>query len=78
MLDKYTTIKQRGIKLAFEKILELLKDGKWHETNQVIKAINIPVNQVNEILQFYEKFNFIRFNRFKTKIAIDQKLKKIL
>jgi hypothetical protein len=64
--------------LAFEKILEILKDGKWHQTSQIIKAVNIPVNQANEILQFYEKFNFIRYDRFKTKIAIDKKLKEIL
>ena len=78
MFDTHNTNEQRGTKLAFEKILDILKDGKWHQTSQVIKAANMPINQVNEILQFYERFNFIKYNRFKTKIVIDPKLKQIL
>lgn len=57
-----------------EDIFELLKDNQWHNIREVVETLNQPEKTVEEVLRFYEKFDFIQFDRTRKKVLIDPKI----
>jgi hypothetical protein len=45
-----------------EDALELLKDGKWHDIDEIMKIFNQQRRLIKHILCFYEGFGFIEFD----------------
>lgn len=64
--------------LSAEDILELLKDGQWHDISEIAKTLNRPERLIKEVLNFYERFDFIELDRMRKKVAIDQKMRELL
>ena len=58
-------------------MLELLKDGQWHNVNEIMKILNQEEELISRILYFYEDYGFIEFNKKRNKVAIDPKIKEL-
>ena len=61
-----------------EDVLELLKDGRWHDVSEVVNTLNRPEETIEEVLRFYEKFDFIQFDGMRKKILIDPKIRELV
>ena len=60
-----------------EYVLELLKDSKWHEVDQIAKILNQQVNLIREILYFYEEFGFIKFDIKRNSVVVDPETRQL-
>lgn len=60
-----------------EGVLELLKDGQWHDISEIATTLNQPEKPIKIILRFYKKFDFIEFDKMKKKVAIDPKIREL-
>ena len=58
-------------------MLELLKDGQWHNVNEIMKTLNQEEELISRILYFYEDYGFIEFNKKRNKVVIDPKIKEL-
>ena len=48
---------------AIEEILELLKDGKWHDLNEIIKETRLTRSRLEKITNFLAEYNFIQLDK---------------
>jgi len=63
--------------LLADDILELLKDGQWHDISEIVTKLNQPEKPIKEILRFYKEFDFIELDRTKKKVVIDPKIREL-
>jgi len=66
------------VNMSLDDILTLLKDNQWHDTEQISKTLNQSEESIKVILDFYERFSFIRFDKGRTKVAIDPKVYELI
>ena len=55
---------------AIDEILELLEDGKWHDTKEVIKKSILQEFKVEMIYGFLAEYAFIDFNKEQQKAKL--------
>lgn len=60
-----------------DEILELLKNRQWHDLREVTEILNQPEKTIEEVLNFYEKFDFIQLDRTRKKVIIDPKIREL-
>ena len=63
--------------LLAEYVLELLKDDKWHEIDEIAKTFNKQEDLIRYILYFYEEFGFIEFDDERKSVVIDPKTREL-
>ena len=63
--------------MSTDDILEMLKDSQWHNIEEIAEALNQPEKPIEEILHFYEKFDFIQFDKMRKKVLIDPKIREL-
>ena len=63
--------------LSPDDILEMLKDSQWHDIIEIAKTLNQPEKPIEEVLHFYEKFDFIRFDKVRKKVMIDPEVREL-
>jgi len=60
------------------RLLEILGDGKWHETDQLKKLIGLSDYEILEIMDFLGKYDFAKVDDDKNRVRIAKDFKKIL
>ena len=60
-----------------DNILELLKDNQWHDLREIADTLDQPEKTIEEVLHFYEKFDFIKLDRTRKKALINPKIREL-
>jgi hypothetical protein len=60
------------------RLLEIIGDGKWHETDQLKQLMNLSDCEVEEITDFLGKYDFAQVDDAKKRVKINRYFKKIL
>jgi hypothetical protein len=60
------------------RLLEILGDGKWHETDQLRQLMDLSDCEVQEITDFLGKYDFAQVDDDKKRVKINKDFKKIL
>jgi uncharacterized protein with GYD domain len=60
------------------RILEILGDGKWHETDQLKQLMELSDCKVEEITDFLGKYDFAQVDEANRRVRINRYFKKIL
>ena len=55
---------------AIEEILELLKDGKWHDLNEIIEEARLTRSGAETITNFLAEYNFIQLDKERQKVRV--------
>ena len=55
---------------ALDDILWLLKDGKWHDVQEVTKTVALPKDKAEMVISFLGEYNFIQLNEDAEKIKL--------
>jgi hypothetical protein len=57
---------------ALDEVLELLEDSHWHLTDELKAKLLLPSEeQLNEIIRFLEKYEFVTFDVQEKKAKIE-------
>ena len=48
---------------TFDKILELLKDGKWHNLKEINREAGLEEDKLEEIIGFFAEYKFIQLDK---------------
>ncbi len=56
----------------------MLKDGKWHEANQLKQSMTFTEDEMKEILDFLGKYHFATVDEKKDRLKVDKDFKRIL
>jgi DNA-binding IclR family transcriptional regulator len=60
------------------RLLEILGDGNWHETDQLCHLMDLSDSEVQRIMDFLEKYNFAEVDEAKKRVRIKKDFKRIL
>ena len=60
------------------RLLEILGDGKWHETYQLRQLMDLSDCEVQEITDFLGRYDFAQVDDDKKRVKINKDFKKIL
>ena len=60
------------------RLLEIIGDGKWHETDQLKQLIDLSDCEVQGITDFLGKYDFAEVDDDKKRVKINKDFKKIL
>lgn len=58
------------------RILELLKDGKWHTLQEIQQRTKVDKDQIYRITDFLEKYSFIVADDMEKKVRLDKIVRK--
>jgi DNA-binding IclR family transcriptional regulator len=58
--------------------LEILIDGKWHALKEIKQKTKLNKNQIQQVIDFLERYGFISVNKIARKIRLDKSVKKFL
>jgi hypothetical protein len=61
-----------------EKLLSLLNDNVWHNTDQIAKALEIPQDKLQQVLKFLAETEIIQQNTATDQIKINQNWKTLM
>ncbi len=56
----------------------MLKDGKWHEADQLRQSMNFTEDEMKEILDFLGKYHFAKVDEKKERLRVDKDFQRIL
>ncbi len=56
----------------------MLKDGKWHEADELRQSTNLTEDEMKEILDFLGKYHFATVDEKKDRLKVDKDFQKIL
>jgi hypothetical protein len=59
-------------------ILEMLSDGKWHETKELQQQAEIDEYQMQEVTKFLNEFDFVKAVRANKKVRISESYQELL
>ena len=60
------------------KLLEIIGDGKWHETDQLKQSMDLSDCEVQGITDFLGKYDFAEVDDDKKRVKIKKDFKRIL
>lgn len=60
------------------RLLEILGDGKWHETEQLRQMMDLSDCEMQEIADFLGKYDFAEVDDAKRRVRVNKDFKKIL
>jgi len=58
--------------------LEILIDGKWHALKEVKEKTKLNKNQIQQVIDFLERYGFISVDKMARKIRLDKSVEKFL
>ena len=59
---------------TIDEILWLLKDGKWHDLEEIAETAEIPKVKVEMVVNFLGEYDFIQINKDLNKVKIKQSI----
>ncbi len=60
------------------KLLDILEDGEWHETDKLRQNMGLNESEVEEIICFLGKYSFVEVDGNGKRIRINKDFRKIL
>ncbi len=60
------------------RLLEILEDGNWHETDQLCMQMNLSDVEMQKITDFLGKYDFAELDEAGKRVRINKCFKKIL
>jgi len=60
------------------KLLEILRDGKWHETDELQQSMDLTECELEEITDFLGKYDFAEVGDKGRRLRVNKDFKKIL
>ena len=63
---------------AIDDVLELLKNGRWHDVREVVKMSRLHESKVETILSFLADYKFIALNKEQQKAKLNPTMLKFL
>ena len=63
---------------TLDRILEPLKDGKWHNLEEVNRDMGLPEDTLEEIIGFFAKYRFIQLDRKQRRVKLTSLVLKFL
>ena len=60
------------------RLLEILSDGKWHETDQLRQLMDLSDCEVQKITDFLGKYDFAEVDDANKRVRINKDFKEIL
>ena len=64
--------------LEIEQVIDVLKDGEWHELDEIGEKCELSDVKVESILKFLAEYGFIQINGNGRKLKVGPSLKKFL
>jgi DNA-binding IclR family transcriptional regulator len=58
--------------------LEILVDGKWHALKEIKQKTKLNKNQIQQVIDFLERYGFISVDKMAGKIRLDKSVEKFL
>lgn len=58
--------------------LELLRDGKWHQTEELMLSLNLNKDKIRELTSFFNAYNLAKVDGKNGRVRINSDLKKFL
>jgi DNA-binding IclR family transcriptional regulator len=59
-------------------VLELLSDGKWHSTEELLQRLELSEQKFQEVTAFLNKYGFVKIDEKNGKVKINKDFKKLL
>jgi hypothetical protein len=59
-----------------ERILRLLRDGQWHDIDEIARRTRLSSLKMQIIAEFLAKYNFIKLDRENSRIKISRPIAK--
>ena len=63
---------------AFDEILFLLKDGNWHNINEIEKKIPTSKANIEKIIDFLNEYEFVNLNVKTKKVKIQNTILELI
>lgn len=60
------------------KILRILIDGKEHTVKEIKQKTELDENQIQQVIEFLERYSFISVDKVTRKIVLDKTVQKFL
>jgi hypothetical protein len=51
-----------------DEILQLLKDGEWHSTQEIAQKTALPEHKIKTAFEFLSEYNFVQLNENSAKL----------
>ena len=58
--------------------LEILVDGKWHALKEIKEKTKLNKNQIQQVIEFLQRYGFISVDKMARKIRLDKSVEKFL
>jgi hypothetical protein len=59
-------------------VLEMLSDGEWHTLQRIRRRMKLTDEQIQQIAQFLDEYEFVKFDEAKNEIKIEEVVRKFL
>jgi DNA-binding IclR family transcriptional regulator len=63
---------------AVDDVVELLRDGEWHNLQDLAKNLKLNQQELHEIIQFLQNLDLIRIDEKQQKAQINIELKRLI
>ena len=64
--------------LEIEQVVDVLKDGEWHQLDEIGEKCELSEVKVESILKFLAEYGFIKINSSGRKVKVGLSLQKFL
>jgi hypothetical protein len=71
-------LEKAALAYKVSRLLEIIGDGKWHETNQLKQLLDLSDCEVQEIAYFLGRYDFAQVDDAKNRVKINKDFKRIL
>jgi len=59
-------------------ILDILSDGKWHGTEELLLRLELNEHKLEEVTTFLNNYDFVKVDRKSGKVKINKDFQKLL
>jgi DNA-binding IclR family transcriptional regulator len=63
---------------AIDDLIDQLKDGEWHNLQDLAKSLKLTPKNLNEIIQFLKNLDLIKLDKTQQKTQLNTDLKQLI
>jgi len=64
--------------LKIDEVIGIIKDGEWHNLQEVIKKSKLPEPTIKKIIKFLAEYDFINLDSYHRKVKVAPSLLEFL
>jgi DNA-binding IclR family transcriptional regulator len=72
------SLQGEGMADRITEVLQILNDGQWHLTSEIEKKTKLTNEQVNQLADFLERYDFVAFDQSNKKVRLNEDALKFL